>query len=167
MEIREMRPWFWILVAALAIVAIGGLVLAIAANNESVDQKAAVDEATEQIQGEVTGLNEAVEAANEVQAESDESAAADRKRIKRDVEKATADGEAGLNKLKRRVRTVEGESESLASADEKLERSVNGLSKSGESLEAEVEGLGAEVGELGAQVAKLEKKSEKAQAAAE
>jgi chromosome segregation ATPase len=167
MEIREMRPWFWILVAAIAIVAIGGLVLAIAANNESVDQKAAVDEATEQIQGEVTGLNEAVESANELQAESDESAAADRKRIKRDVEKATAHGEAELNKLKRRVRTVEGESESLASADEKLERSVAGLSKSGVSLEAEVEGLEAEVEELGAQVAKLETKSEKAQAAAE
>jgi uncharacterized protein YoxC len=167
MEIREMRPWFWILVAALAIVAIGGLVLAIAANNESVDQKAAVDEATEQIQGEVTGLNEAVESANEIQAENDESAAADRKRIKRDVEKATAHGEAELNKLKGRVRTVEGESESLTAADEKLERSVAGLSKSGESLEAEVEGLEAEVEELGAQVAKLEKKSEKAQAAAE
>lgn len=167
MEIREMRPWFWILVAALAIVAIGGLVLAIAANNESVDQKAAVDEATEQIQGEVTGLNEAVESANEIQAESDESAAADRKQIKRDVEKATAAGEAELNKLKKRVRAVEGEGESLASADEKLERSVAGLSKSGESLEAEVEGLEAEVEELGAQVAKLETKSEKAQAAAE
>jgi chromosome segregation ATPase len=167
MEIREMRPWFWILVAALAIVAIGGLVLAIAANNESVDQKAAVDEATEQIQGEVTGLNEAVESANEIQAENDESAAADRKRIKRDVEKATAHGEAELNKLKGRVRTVEGEGESLTAADEKLERSVAGLSKSGESLEAEVEGLEAEVEELGAQVAKLEKKSEKAQAAAE
>ena len=40
MEIREMRPWFWILVAALAVVAIGGLVLAISASNESVDQKA-------------------------------------------------------------------------------------------------------------------------------
>lgn len=165
MEIREMRPWFWILVAALAIVAIGGLVLAIAASNEGVDQKAAVDEATEQIQGEVTGLNEAVESANEIQAESDESAAADRKRIKRDVEKATADGEAELDKLKKRVRTVEAEGESLASADEKLERSVTGLSKGGESLEAEIEGLEAEVEELGAQVAKLEKKSEKAQAA--
>jgi chromosome segregation ATPase len=167
MEIREMRPWFWILVAALAIVAIGGLVLAISASNEGVDQKAAVDEATEQIQGEVTGLNEAVEAANEIQAESDESAAADRKRIKRDVEKATADGEAELNKLKKRVRAVEGESESLAAADEKLERSVTGLSKGHEGLEDEVEELESEVEELGAQVAKLEKKSEKAQAAAE
>ncbi len=136
MEMREMRPWFWILVAALAIVAIGGLVLAIAASNEGVDQKAAVDEATEQIQGEVTGLNEAVEAANEIQAESEESAAADRKRIKRDVEKATAEGEAELNKLKSRVRAVEDESEPLASADEKLERSVTGLSKSDESRQA-------------------------------
>jgi chromosome segregation ATPase len=167
MEIREARPWFWILVAALAIVAIAGLVLAIAASNEGVDQKAAVDEATEQIQGEVTGLNETVEAANEVQAESDESAAADRKRIKRDVEKATAHGEAELSKLKKRLRTVEGESESLAATDEKLERSVAGLSKSDESAEAEVEGLEAEVEELGAQVARLEKQSEKTRPAAE
>jgi chromosome segregation ATPase len=159
MEIRETRPWFWILVAALAVVAIGGLVLAIAASNESVDQKAVADEATEQIKGEVSGLNEAVEAADEIQAESDESAAADRKRIKRAVEKATAQGEAELDKLKKRVRTVEGESESLVTADKKLERSVTGLSKSDESLEAEVE-------ELGSQVAKLERKSEKAQPAA-
>jgi chromosome segregation ATPase len=161
-----MRPWFWILVAAIAIVAIAGLVLAITASNESVDQKAVADEATEQVKGEVSGLNEAIEAANEIQAESDESAAADRKRIKRDVEKATAHGEAELNKLKKRVRTLEGESESLANADEKLERSVTGLSKSGETLEAEVEGLEAEVKELGARVAKSEKKTEQAQSAA-
>ena len=161
-----MRPWFWVLVAALAIVAIGGLVLAIAASNEGVDQKAAVDEATEQIQGEVTGLDEAVEAANEIQAESEESAAADRRRIKRDVEEATADGEAELNKLKKRVRTVEAESESLAAADKKLERSVTGLSKAQEGMEAEVKELESEVEELGAQVEKSEKKSEKAQPAA-
>jgi chromosome segregation ATPase len=162
MEIRDTRPWFWILVAALAVVAIGGLVLAIAASNEGVDQKAVVDEATEQIKGEVSGLNEAVEAANEIQAENDESAAADRKRIRREVETASAHGEAELNKLKKRVRAVEGENESLAAADEKLERSVSGLSKSGERLEVEVEGLEVEVEELSAQVAK----SEKAQPAA-
>jgi chromosome segregation ATPase len=154
MEISETRPWFWILVAALAVVAIGGLVLAISASNESVDQKALVNEATEQIKGEVSGLDEAVQAANQIQAESDESAAADRKRINRDVEKAAAHGEAEVAKLKKRLRKVEGESESSGAADEKLEESVSGLSKGQESLEAEVE-------ELGARVAKLEKKSEK------
>jgi chromosome segregation ATPase len=166
MEIRETRPWFWILVAALAIVAIGGLVLAIAASNEGVDQKAAVDEATEQIQGEVSGLNETVEAANEVQAETDESAASDRKRIKRDVETATAQGEAELNKLKRRVRSVEGQSESLAAADQKQERSVADLTKSGANLEAQIEELEVEVQELALQLARSEKKTEQAQAAA-
>jgi chromosome segregation ATPase len=166
MEIRETRPWFWVLVAALAVVAIGGLVLAIAAGNEGVDQKAAVDEATEQIQGEVAGLNEAVEAANEIQAETDESAAADRKRIKRDVETATADGEAELNKLKKRVRAVEGESESLAATDQKLERSVSNLTKSGENLEAQIEEMEAEVQGLALQPARSEKKSEKAQTGA-
>jgi chromosome segregation ATPase len=160
MEIRETRPWFWILVAALAIVAIGGLVIAISASNESVDQKAVVDEATEQIKGEVSGLDEAVEAANEIQAESEESAAADRKRIKRDVEKAVGQGEAELEKLKKRLRKVEGEGESLAAADQKLQRSLSGLAKGNESLETEAEELAAEVEELGAQVAKSEKKSE-------
>jgi hypothetical protein len=38
-DIRSTRPWFWILVAALAAVAIVDLVIAISANNESVDQK--------------------------------------------------------------------------------------------------------------------------------
>jgi septal ring factor EnvC (AmiA/AmiB activator) len=38
-----------ILVAALALAAVGALVLAVSASNEGVDQKQAVDEATEQI----------------------------------------------------------------------------------------------------------------------
>ncbi len=34
-SIRDTRPWFWILVAALAVVAIGALVIAISASNET------------------------------------------------------------------------------------------------------------------------------------
>ena len=44
-DIRDTRPWFWILILAVLAVAVVGLVIAISANNSSVDEKKVVDEA--------------------------------------------------------------------------------------------------------------------------
>lgn len=148
-----MGPWFWILVAALAVVAIGALVLAISASNEGVDQKKLSAQATKQIEGEVAGLEEALQAADEVQEESQESAAAARRRINRDVEEAVAGGEAELQKVKGRVRALEGEAASSAAADQRLEKSIAGLTQGRERLDTEV-------GKLEAQVGRLERQSE-------
>ncbi|HVO54732.1 MAG TPA: hypothetical protein VMT37_09990 [Solirubrobacterales bacterium] len=147
-DIRETRPWFWVLVAVLAAVAIVALVIAISASNESVDQKKLVNEATEQVKEEVSGLDEAVEAANEFQEESDQLAAEDRKRIKREVNAAVAGGEAELTKLKKRVASLETSVTDNATESEKLRKSVSNLSAGQEDLEAELVELEKRVNRL-------------------
>jgi predicted nucleic acid-binding Zn-ribbon protein len=163
-SVRDTRPWFWILIAALAAVAIIALVIAISANNESVDQKQVVAEATAQIKEEVSGLNTAVEAANEFQEESDELAAKDRKRIKREVKTAVAGGQKELQKLKRRVSSLESEVTTVAAGEKKLKKSNSELTaelkKNRSDLTEELEELEAEVTELDEQVTGLEKQVE-------
>jgi chromosome segregation ATPase len=164
-DIRSTRPWFWILIAALAAVAIVALVIAISANNESIDQKQVVAEATAQIKEEVSGLNTAVEAANEFQEESDELAAQDRKQIKREVDAAVVGGEKELQKLRKRVAGLEeevgagaAEVEKLTTSNSKLASGQQALKKSNADLTAGQEELAAEVAELEEQVAKLQKR---------
>jgi chromosome segregation ATPase len=162
-DIRTTRPWFWILIAALAAVAIVALVIAISANNESIDQKQVVSEATGQIKEEVSGLNTAIEAAGEFQEESDELAAQDRKQIKRQVNAAVAGGEKDLQKLKRRVAALEEEATAATTEGEKLKKSNANLTAGQEALKksnaefvAGSEELEAEVAELEKQLTKLE-----------
>jgi uncharacterized phage infection (PIP) family protein YhgE len=164
-DIRSTRPWFWILIAALAAVAIVALVIAISANKESVDQKQVVAEATAQIKEEVSGLNTAVEAAGEFQEESDELAAQDRKRIKREVNAAVAGGEKDLQRLKRRVASLEGEVTAVTAEGEKLKKGNTNLAtgqeklaKSNAELVAGAEELEAEVTEQAADEAGEERR---------
>ncbi len=160
MEIRETRPWFWILVAAISVVAIVALVIAISASNESVDQKKVVNEATAQIKGEVAGLNEAVEAANEFQQERDNLAQEDQRRITRQVDDAVAGGEKELQKLRKRVSSLEGEMTASQAAGEKLKKSVAVLDNGQESLEGEAAQLEKQVERLEKRVERLEKQVE-------
>ncbi len=161
-DIRDTRPWFWILVAALAIVAVVALVIAISANNESIDQKQVVREATAQIKEEVSGLDTAVAAANEFQEESDQLAAQDRKRIKREVNAAVAGGEQELRKLKKRVSALESEIDVVTEAQEKLTKSNSKLSRelreTNSNLTVGLEDVEAEIAEIDQQVTKLEKR---------
>jgi predicted nucleic acid-binding Zn-ribbon protein len=161
-DIRDTRPWFWILVAALAAVAVVALVIAISANNESVDQKQVVAEATAQVKEEVSGLDTAVAAANEFQAESDQLAAQDRKRIKREVNAAVAGGEKELLKLKKRVSSLESEIHVVTEAQEKLTKSNSKLSaelrETNSNLTIGLEDVEAEIAELDQQVTKLQKR---------
>ena len=151
-DIRDTRPWFWILVAALAVVAIVALVIAISANNESVDQKKVVNEATAQIKEEVAGLNGAIEAAEQFQEESDQLARQDQKRIKRQVNQAVAGGEQELTKLKNRVGSLEREVTAVHGDEEKLQKSVSDLGAGQKELEAEVAELEKRVKRLENQV---------------
>ena len=162
-DIRDTRPWFWILVAALAALGVVALVLAISAGNEGVDQKQAVAEATAQIEGEVSGLESSLAAANQIQEENDEGAAEARKQIQSEVDAAVAAGEGELQKVKRRVSSLEDdvatgaeEVEKLAKSDAALAAEQEALKKSNARIAREGDALEAEVGELAEGLAKLE-----------
>ncbi|MEJ2436021.1 MAG: hypothetical protein P8Y53_23840 [Pseudolabrys sp.] len=142
-DIRDTRPWFWILIAALAAVAIVALVIAISANSQSIDEKKVVNDATTQIKEEVAGLNGAIEAAEQFQEESNELAKRDQQEIKTQVDEAVAGGEKELQKLKKRVSSLESEMTAAGNENEKL-------AEGQEELEAEV-------AELEKRVTKLEK----------
>jgi len=151
-DIRDTRPWFWILIAIVFAVAVVGLVIAISANNSSVDEKKVVNDATAEVKEELKGLNGALEAADEFQEESDQLAAEDRKRIKREVNAAVAGGEKELNKLKSRTKSLEAEMAESKTQNANLRKSV-------EDLEIGEEDLEAEISELDAEVTKLKKNS--------
>ncbi len=160
--IRDTRPWFWVLVAALAVLGVVALVLAISAGNEGVDQKKAVAEATEQIESEVSGLETALDSANELQEESEESAAQDRQQIKREVNVAVAEGEEQLQKLKKRTAALEEEVtigseevEKLAKGNSKLTSEQAALKKSNARLTGELEAVAEEVEELDEELATI------------
>lgn len=129
-------------------VAVVGLVIAISANNSSVDEQKVVNDATAEIKEELNGLNGALEAADEFQEESDELAAQDRKRIKKAVNSAVAGGEKRLNKLGSRVASLEAEMAESQSQNAKLRKSVENLEVGEEDLEAEIAELEAEVDKL-------------------
>jgi chromosome segregation ATPase len=137
-DIRDTRPWFWILFLLVFAVAVVGLVMAISAKNDSVDEDEVVKEVKAEIKEELAGLNGAIEAANEFQEETSKEAARERKRIKREVATAVAGGEARLNKLGRRVKALEGETSELEGEDTSIRKEVSDLAEKQEALEAEV-----------------------------
>jgi chromosome segregation ATPase len=147
-DIRDTRPWFWILIAAVLAVAVVGLVIAISANNSSVDEKKLVNDATAEIREELKGLNGALEAADEFQEESQELAAADRKRIKREVNASVAGGQQELNKVKSRTKSLEAEVAESKGRNKKLRGSIEDLEVGEEDLEAEIEELDQRVTKL-------------------
>jgi len=138
MEIREARPWFWILFALVLAVAVVGVVLAISAKNSSVDENKIVDEATAEIRAELKGLNGAIEAADEFQEESDKQAAKDRREIKAAIEEAEAGTKQRLNGLTNRVEGLEGEVEALQGTNGKQANQIEELVEDQETTEAEL-----------------------------
>ncbi|MBK5220283.1 MAG: hypothetical protein JJE35_10940 [Thermoleophilia bacterium] len=137
-DIRDTRPWFWILFAIVFAVAVVGLVLAISARNDSVDQNEVAKQATAEIKEELDGLNGAIEAADEFQEESDKAAAQDRARIKTAVDDAVAKATRKVRNLQGRVSNLEGETKELDGDNSSLRKQVNDLTEGQEDLEAEV-----------------------------
>lgn len=137
-DIRDTRPWFWILFAIVFAVAAAGLVLAISARNESVDENKVAKQATAEVKEELDGLNGAIEAANEFQEESDQQNAEDRVEIKREVNKAVDKATRRVRGLQGRIGTLEGETEELAGKDSNLSKQIADLTEDQEALELEV-----------------------------
>jgi chromosome segregation ATPase len=91
-----------------------------------------------EIKEELAGLNGAIEAADELQEESDKQVARERRQIKDEVAKAVAGGEARLNKIGKRVKSLEAETAELEKADAGLRKDVSELVENQEDLESEV-----------------------------
>ena len=100
-DIRDTRPWFWILFVVVFTVAVVGLVMAISAKNDSVDEDAIVKEVKAEIKEELAGLNGAIEAADEFQEETNKRPPTSASRSKARSEAAVAGGEVRLNKIGR------------------------------------------------------------------
>lgn len=137
-DIRDTRPWFWILFLLVFAVAVVGLVIAIAAKNDSVDEDQVVKEAKAEIKEELAGLDGAIKTANEFQEETSKEEARERKQIKREVATAVSGGEARLNKLGKRVKGLEGETAELEGEDASIRKEISGLTEKQEALEAEL-----------------------------
>lgn len=149
-DIRDTRPWFWILIAVLFAIAVVGLIIAVSANNSSVDEKKVVQEATAEVEEELTGLHGAIEAANEFQAESDKLAKRDRVRIKREVNAAIAGGQQQLKKLRNRVAGLEKSQDEVRGQNTSLKKEVTALTQDVEALEAEANALNRKIRQLNA-----------------
>jgi predicted nucleic acid-binding Zn-ribbon protein len=147
-DIRDTRPWFWILFGLVFAVAVVGLVLAISARNDSVDENKVAKEATAEVKEELDGLNGAIEAADEFQEESDKEAAQDRAQIRRAVNQAVKKATRKLGKVQTRVAKLEGETEELDGESADLRKQVNDLTDGQEHLEAEVTRLSKTVRNL-------------------
>jgi chromosome segregation ATPase len=135
-DIRDTRPWFWILVLVLFGVALAGLLVAISAKNSSVDEGKVVRDATAQIKEELAGLNGALKAASAFQQESDElqrqvnrSSARERARLKRAVADAVTGAKGQLHKLSSRIASLETQMTEAQKTDAKLQRSQGALAE--------------------------------------
>jgi chromosome segregation ATPase len=137
-DIRDTRPWFWILFAIVFAVAVVGLVVALSASSSSVDEKKVVNDATAQIKEELAGLNGALKAADEFQAQSNKAARRDRARIKVAVASAIAGANQRLKKVSGRVAALESGQGELRTQNANLRKSVSNLNVGQEDLEAEV-----------------------------
>jgi chromosome segregation ATPase len=133
--------WLWILGAGALVVAVVGLVLAISAKNSAVSSDQVVNEATAQIKEELSGLNGAIKASEELQNEQQAQAARDRGRIKREVNKAVEGGEHSLGKLETEVKELQAEASDSTKSFEALESEVGSLTAGQESLQTQVNHL--------------------------
>lgn len=137
-DIRDTRPWFWVLVFLLFAIAAVGLIVAISAKNSSVDEKKVVNDATAQIREELTGLNGALKVADRVQKQQSKEAARDRARIRRAVAKAQEGVTGKLRKLNKRVASLEGEMTEVKGRDAKLRKNLGAVAREQEALAVEI-----------------------------
>jgi len=149
-DIRDTRPWFWILIAILFAIAVVGLIIAVSANNSSVDEKKLVKEAKAEVEEELAGLHGALQAANEFQEESDKLAQRDRVRIRRTVNAAVSDTDTRLKRLNKRVAGIEKGQDEVSSDNATLKKEVVALAEDVEALETEANALNRKIRQLNA-----------------
>jgi len=140
-DIRDTRPWFWILILIVLGVAVAGLAVAISAQDSSVDEQQLVDEASKQVKAELSDLSGALKAADRLQERSSREAAKARARIKRTLEKAEANAKGTFNKLAKKVASLEAQVEKFQATDTKLKKNVAALNQGQVNQAAEMEEL--------------------------
>ena len=133
--------WVWISGAVVAVIAIVALVLAISAKNSAVSSDQVVKEATAQIKEELSGLNGAIKAGEELQDEQQAQNARDQARIKREVNAAVEGGESSLGKLETEVKELQAEASDSTKSFEALESEVAALTSGEESLQNQINHL--------------------------
>lgn len=142
--------WLWILGAVVGVIAIVGLIVAISAKNSAVDNDQVVNEVTAQVKEELSGLNGAIKASQELQSEQQEQAARDRARIKREVNEAVEGGESSLGKLEHDVKALEAEAADSTKSVEGLEKEIASLTAGQENLQDQVNHLKERLNKAGA-----------------
>lgn len=137
-DIRDTRPWFWILMLVVFGVGLAGLLVAISAKDSTVSEQKLVDDATAQIREELSGLSGALKVADRFQEEESKAAARDRARLKRAVENAEAGAKSRLRKLTSRVAALEDQMSELQGTNNKLRKNVAALTQGQIGLASEV-----------------------------
>jgi chromosome segregation ATPase len=140
-DIRDTRPWFWILFLIVLGVAVAGLLVAISAKDSSVDEQKLVDETAKQVRAELSGLSGALKVADRLQEESSKEAAKERARIKRALARAETGVQRRLRKLGKRVASLEAQVAKVQGANSKLRKNVAALNQGQVGQAAEMEEL--------------------------
>jgi chromosome segregation ATPase len=138
---RGNSRWPWVLGVIALMVAVVGLVLAIAANNSAVDEDQVVHDTATQLKGELSGLGGALKAGKEAQRRANQLAARDRARIKRAVAAATGGARKKIGKLNSEVAELKTEIGVSQKNDAELKTDVSHLTTSQTELEAEFRAL--------------------------
>jgi chromosome segregation ATPase len=138
------------MIAILFAIAVVGLIIAISANNSSVDEKKVVKEAKAEVEEELAGLHGALQAANEFQEESDQLARQDRTRIRRAVRAAVSDTNTSLKRLNNRVAGIDKGQEEIRGQNANLKKEVAALAQDVEALEAEANAINRKIRQLNA-----------------
>lgn len=149
-DIRDTRPWFWILIAILFAIAVVGLIIAISANNSTVDEKKLVKEAAAEVEEELAGLHGAIAAANEFQEESDKLAQQDRARIRRQVTAAGSGSNRSVKQVRNRVAALEKSQGEIRAQNSELKKDVTALTQDVEELEDEAIAINRKIRQLNA-----------------
>ena len=92
----------------MLIAAVAALIIAVSANDNSVNADQVVKETKEQLKGELAGLGGAIAASKKASNAADRQAARDRRRIKHQVNLAVAGGEKQLDRLERGGQGTQG-----------------------------------------------------------
>ena len=138
----------WILGGLVLVAAVTALIIAVSANDNSVNEDQVVKETKEQLKGELAGLGGAIAASKKASDVADRQAARDRRRIKRQVTVAVAGGEKQLDHLSAEAKELLSQMTALEKQNRKLKSEVTNLTTGQEELEAEVTRLNKRVRNL-------------------
>jgi chromosome segregation ATPase len=133
--------WVWILGVIALMVAVVGLVIAVAANSNAVDEDQVVNEATAQLKGELSGLGGAIKASKAAQRVTAREAARDRARIKRAVGAAVKGTKKRIGRLNSEVQELKTEASNSLKTEAELKTNIANLTTKNTELQTEFRSL--------------------------